>query len=154
MIINYEQGSFLKRAISIPALIKTLYVLKPMSPLKAKYNILLIYLCVSTIAGCATIEGKTITYHSEYQTTVQASADALKNIKSPVLEEVSDELRTEFLARRPDGTPVIVKVTRVDLNFTQVSVSIGAGVAQYLDTRVSDQIHGFIRGRLSQSVKD
>jgi len=150
MIINYEQGSFLKRAISIPALIKTLYVLKPMSPLKAKYNILLIYLCVSTIAGCATIEGKTITYHSEYQTTVQASADALKNIKIPVLEEVSDELRTEFLARRPDGTPVIVKVTRVDLNFTQVSVSIGAGVAQYLDTRVSDQIHGFIRGRLSQ----
>jgi len=154
MIINYEQGSFLKIAISIPALIKTLYVLKPMSPLKAKYNILLIYLCVSTIAGCATIEGKTITYHSEYQTTVQASADALKNIKIPVLEEVSDELRTEFLARRPDGTPVIVKVTRVDLNFTQVSVSIGAGVAQYLDTRVSDQIHGFIRGRLSQSVKD
>jgi hypothetical protein len=124
--------------------------LKPMSPLKAKYSILLIYLCISTIAGCATIEGKTITYHSGYQTTVQASADALKNIKIPILEEVSDELRTEFLARRPDGTPVIVKVTRVDLNFTQVSVSIGAGVAQYLDTRVSDQIHGFIRGRLSQ----
>jgi hypothetical protein len=68
----------------------------------------------------------------------------------PVLEEVSDELKTEFLARRPDGTPVIVKVTRVDLNFTQVSVSTGAGVARYLDKRVSDQIHGFIRGRLSQ----
>jgi hypothetical protein len=154
MIIDYDQGPFLKIAISIPALIKTLYVLKPMSPLKAKYNILLIYLCISTIAGCATIEGKTITYHSEYQATVQASADALKNIKIPILEEVSDELRTEFLARRPDGTPVIVKVTRVDLNFTQVSVSIGAGVAQYLDTRVSDQIHGFIRGRLSHNVKD
>ncbi len=28
MIINYEQGSFLKIAISIPALIKTLYVFK------------------------------------------------------------------------------------------------------------------------------
>jgi hypothetical protein len=141
---------FQKERFAIPALIKTLYALKPMSPLTAKYNILMIYLCISTIAGCATIEGKTITYHSEYQTTVQASADALKNIKIPILEEVSDELRTEFLARRPDGTPVIVKVTRVDLNFTQVSVSIGAGVAQYLDTRVSDQIHGFIRGRLSQ----
>ncbi len=125
-----------------------------MSPLKTKYSILLIYLCISTIAGCATIEGKTITYHSGYQTTVQASADALKNIKIPILEEVSDELRTEFLARRPDGTPVIVKVTRVDLNFTQVSVSTGTGVGRYLDTRVSDQIHGFIRGRLSQSVKD
>lgn len=107
------------------------------------------------IAGCAVIEGKTImTYHSGYQTTVQASADALKNIKIPILEEVSDELKTEFLARRPDGTPVIVKVTRVDLNFTQVSVSTGTGVGRYLDTRVSDQIHGFIRGRLSHNVKD
>jgi hypothetical protein len=122
-----------------------------MSPLKAKYNILLIYLCISLIAGCAAIEGKTImTYHSGYQTTVQASADALKNMEIPVLEEVSDELKTEFLARRPDGTPVIVKVTRVDPNFTQVSVSTGAGIGRYLDKRVSDQIHGFIRGRLSQ----
>jgi len=125
-----------------------------MSPLKAKYSILLLYVRMCTIAGCATIEGKTITYHSGYQTTVQASTDALKNIKIPILEEVSDELRTEFLARRPDGTPVIVKVTRVDLNFTQVSVITGTGVGRYLDTRVSDQIHGFIRGRLSQSVKD
>lgn len=125
-----------------------------MLPSKAKYNILLIYLCITIIASCAAIEGKTVTYHSQYQTTVQASADALRNIKIPILEEVGDELTTEFLARRPDGTPVIVKVTRVDLNFTQVSVSTGTGVAQYLDKRVSDQIHGFIRGRLSQSVKE
>jgi hypothetical protein len=129
-------------------------LLKPMSPSKATYNILLIYLCIPIIAGCAAIEGKTITYHSGYQTTVQASADALKNIKIPILEEVSDELKTEFLARRPDGTPVIVKVTRVDLNFTQVSVRTGTGIAQYLDRGVSDQIHGFIRVRLSQGVKD
>jgi len=129
-------------------------LLKPMSPSKATYNILLIYLCIPIIAGCAAIEGQTITYHSGYQTTVQASAAALKNIKIPILEEVSDELKTEFLARRPDGTPVIVKVTRVDLNFTQVSVRTGTGIAQYLDRGVSDQIHGFIRVRLSQSVKD
>lgn len=111
-------------------------------------------LCICIISGCATIEGKTITYHSEYQTTVAASADALKHIKIPILEEVSDELKTEFLARRPDGTPVIVKVIRVDLNFTQVSVRTGAGVARYWDKQVSDQIHGFIRGRLRQTVKD
>jgi len=125
-----------------------------MSTLKAKYNIFLIYLWIFIIAGCAAIEAKTITYHSEYQAAVQASADALKNIKIPILEEVSDELKTEFLARRPDGTPVTIKVTRVDLNFTQVSVSTGTGVMRYLDRQISDQIQGFIRGRLSQNTKD
>jgi Protein of unknown function (DUF3568) len=122
-----------------------------MSPLKIKYGSLSICLCISVIASCAAIEGKTIiTYQSGYQTTVEASADALKNMEIPILEQESDELKTEFLARRPDGTPVIVEVTRVDLNFTRVSVATGTGVARYLDKRVSDQIHGFIRGRLSQ----
>jgi hypothetical protein len=128
--------------------------LTPLSPLKTKNHILLIFLCIPTLAGCAAIEGKTITYHSKYQATVQASADALKYIEIPILEEVSDELETEFLARRPDGTPVTVKVTRVDLNFTRVSVSTGTGVMRYLDRQISDQIQGFIRGRLSQNAKD
>ena len=125
-----------------------------MSPSKAKYNILLIYLCIPSLAGCAAIEGKTITYYSDYQTTVQASADALKNIKMPILEEVADGLKTKFLARRADGIPVTVEVTRVDLNFTQVSVTTGSGILGYLDRQVSDQIQGFIRGRLSHGIKD
>lgn len=125
-----------------------------MSPLKAKYGILLLGLFISAIAGCTAIDGKNImTYHSGYSTTVQASADALENIKIPILEEVSDDLRTEFLARRPDGTPVIVEVTRIDQNFTQVSVTTGTGVAHYWDSRVADQIQGFIRERLGQRVK-
>jgi hypothetical protein len=125
-----------------------------MSPLKAKYNILLISLCIPIVTGCAAIEGKTITYQSDYQTTVQASADALKDIKIPILDKEADELKTKFLARRADGTPVTVEVTRVDLNFTQVSVITGSGILGYLDTQISDQIQGFIRGRLSHSIKD
>ncbi|MEJ2102898.1 MAG: DUF3568 family protein, partial [Desulfobacterales bacterium] len=105
-------------------------------------------------AGCAGIEAKTTTYNSDYQTTVQASADALKNIKIPILEEVGDELKTKFLARRADGTPVTVEVTRVDLNFTQVSVITGSGILGVLDTQISDQIQGFIRRRLSRSIRD
>jgi len=122
-----------------------------MSALKTTYRILLIYLCLSISTGCAEIHGKSITtYQADYRTTVQASSDALANLEIPVLEEVSDELTTRFLARRPSGIPVTVEVTRVDYNFTQVAVSTGAGIDRYLDKEVSKQIHVFIRGKLSQ----
>jgi|GEM_PF-5671596 hypothetical protein len=117
----------------------------------------LLILCLSALSfvgGCAEIQGKSIkTYHSEYRTAVQASSDALKNLEIPILEEVSDELKTRFLARRPNGIPVTVEVTRVDQNFTQVVVRTGAGVDPYLNRDVSMQIHGFIRGRLTGGVK-
>ena len=113
-----------------------------------------VIICLSVwmlAGGCATIEGKSIsTYHSDYHTTVQASSNALENLEIPVLEKVSDELKTKFLARRSDGIPVTVEVTRVDRNFTRVTVHTGAGIDRYLDREVSRQIHGFIRGKLSQ----
>ena len=114
-------------------------------------------ICLCTIIfvwGCAEIQGKSIqTYHSEYRATVQASSEALKSLEIPVLEEVSDELETKILARRPDGMPVTVEVTRVDKNFTQVAVRTGAGVDPYLYKNVSVQIHGFIRRSLSEGIK-
>ena len=88
------------------------------------------------------------TYHSDYRAAVQASSEALENLEIPILQEVSDELKTEFLARRPNGTPVTVQVTRIDENFTQVSVATGAGVDRFLDREVSNQIHGFIRRKI------
>ena len=117
---------------------------------------LIICLSVALFAGgCAEIQGKSIeTYHSEYRTAVQASADALEYLEIPIFEEESDELRTEFLARRADGTPVSVKVTRVDQNFTRVSVRTGVGVDRYLNRQVSTQIHGFIRGKLGKTAKE
>ena len=123
-----------------------------MTMLKMKFVIGMICLCISIIAGCAVIQGKSIeTYNAEYSATVQASADALAHIKIPVFDEVSDELRTEFLARRADGTPVTVEVKRIDQNFTQVSVGTGGGVDRYLDPKTANQIHGFIRGRLRKT---
>ena len=110
-------------------------------------------ICLSLLlgAGCAQLRGRAVeTYHSDYRAAVQASSDALQNLDIPVLKEVSDELKTEFLARRPNGTPVTVEVTRVDQNFTQVSVATGAGMDRFLDREVSNQIHGFIRKRLGK----
>ncbi len=106
-------------------------------------------LLLTLSAGCAQMRGRTIeTYHSDYRATVQASSEALENLDIPILKEVSDELKTEFLARRPDGTPVTVQVTRIDQNFTQVSVATGAGVDRILHREVSNQIHGFIRQKI------
>jgi hypothetical protein len=106
------------------------------------------------IPGCAVIQGKSIeTYNAEYRATVQASAEALAHMEIPIFDEVSDELKTEFLARRPDGTPVEVEVKRIDKNFTQVSVGTGGRVDRYLDPETANQIHGFIRGRLTKTVR-
>jgi hypothetical protein len=116
-----------------------------------KMTLWMICLSLFVGAGCARWQGRAVeTYHSDYRTAVQASSDALQNLDIPVLKEVSDELKTEFLARRPNGTPVTVEVTRVDQNFTQVSVATGAGMDRFLDREVSNQIHGFIRKRLGK----
>ena len=129
--------------------------LKLMVTQKTKYAIGIIYLCISMIPACAVIQGKSIeTYNAEYSAAVQASADALENMEIPVIDEVSDEIRTEFLARRADGTPVTVEVKRVDENFTQVSVGTGGGVDRYLDPETANLIHGFIRDQLSKTVKN
>ncbi|MBW2432678.1 MAG: DUF3568 family protein [Deltaproteobacteria bacterium] len=100
-------------------------------------------------AGCAELQGKSVqTYQSKYNAAVQASEDALKELEILILKSVSDDLRTDILARRADGTPVTVEVKRVDRNFTQVSVVTGTGVAPQLNRQASDQIHEFIRKQL------
>lgn len=105
--------------------------------------------------GCAELQGKSVkTYQLQYNAAVQASTDALEYLEMPILNEKTDELGTEILARRGDGTPVTVEVKRVDRNFTQVAVGTGAGIARYLDRNVSDQIHEFIRQQLTKPSRD
>lgn len=111
-------------------------------------------LLVALITGCAAIQGKsTRTYQLEYSAAVQASTDALENLDIDILDEKSDRLKTEILARRADGRPINVEVRRVDRNFTQVAVSSGAGVDRFLELKVSDQIHEFIRQQLVKPSK-
>jgi len=121
-----------------------------------KSAFLIICLVVSLLTGgCAELQGKSVkTYQLQYNAAVQASTDALKYLEMSILNEKTDELRTEILARRGDGTPVTVEVKRVDRNFTQVAIGTGAGVARYLDKDVSDQIHEFIRQQLTKPSKD
>jgi outer membrane protein OmpA-like peptidoglycan-associated protein len=91
-------------------------------------------------------------YESEYHDTVKASGDTLEKLKIPIAETIADELKTEFKARRPDGTPVAIEVVRIDQDHTQVSVRTGSfGV---WDKRVSEQIHGYMDQNLNRGALD
>ena len=122
--------------------------------IRVSVRMICLLLCIG--AGCAQMQGRAVeTYHSDYRATVQASSEALQYLEIPILKEVSDELKTEILARRPNGRPVTVQVTRIDQNFTQVSVATGAGADRWLDKDVSNQIHGFIRQKIGKiTVED
>ncbi|MGD9045751.1 MAG: DUF3568 family protein [Desulfobacterales bacterium] len=121
---------------------------------KRKYMILIACLCLATSTGCTVIQGKsTRTYQLEYNAAVQASTDALEHLDMPIFEKESDKLRTEILARRANGKPVTVEVKRVNGNFTQVAIASGAGADRFLDMRVSEQIHEFIRKQLVKPSK-
>jgi hypothetical protein len=124
-------------------------IAKLMNCLRIKWAIWMVCLALFTATGCAELQGKSVqTYQLKYNAAVQASEDALEELEIFILNSASDELKTEILARRGDGTPVTVEVKRVDRNFTQVSIGTGTGVAPYLDKDVSVQIHEFIRKQL------
>jgi predicted PP-loop superfamily ATPase len=128
--------------------------LQLMTILKIKYLILTACLCIAMSTGCAVIQGKSIrTYQLEYNAAVQASTDALEHLEMRIFDEKSDKLKTQILARRVNGKPITVEVKRVDRNFTQVAVASGAGVDRFLDAKVSDQIHEFIRKQLVKPSK-
>lgn len=109
------------------------------------------FLALLLLVGCATMpSGSLKTYPSDYRTTVQASNDTLEELKIPITETIADGLKTTLKAQRADGTPVVVRVVRIDRNSTEVSVrtgSVGLG-----DRRVAAQINEFIHERLDPSI--
>ena len=100
-------------------------------------------------AGAAYFNGKlTKTYGSEYHDTVQASSSTLEDLKIPITETVTDELKTEIKAKRTDGTPIAIEIIRIEHGLTQVSVRTGSlGI---WDKQVSEQIHGYINQNLNR----
>ena len=118
-----------------------------------KFLILIICLCLSVITGCTALQGKLIkNYESAYHDTVRASSDTLKNLKIPVIKEMSDELKTVIHAQRFDGTPVTIEIVRIERKLTEVSVRTGTGVIP--DKRVPTQIHEFINEHLIEQSKE
>jgi outer membrane protein OmpA-like peptidoglycan-associated protein len=110
-----------------------------------------IFLILLLLTGCAALSGGSVkTYPSDYRTTVQASNDTLEELKIPVTETIADGLKTTLKARRADGTPVVVRVVRIDRNSTEVSVRTGSvGLS---DRRAAAQINEFIHERLDPGI--
>jgi outer membrane protein OmpA-like peptidoglycan-associated protein len=122
------------------------------------FSVFVLHGCAVAVIGVGAAAGTfayfngklTKTYESDYHETVRASQDVLQRLKMPVSETISDELKTEINAKRPDGTPVTIEVVRINENHNEVSVRTGAvGV---WDRRVSEQIHGFIESALGGTV--
>jgi outer membrane protein OmpA-like peptidoglycan-associated protein len=103
--------------------------------------------------SAAYFNGKlTKTYEAEYRDTVAASSATLEDLKIPITETITDELKTEIKAKRPDDTPVTIDVVRIGQDHTQVSVRTGSlGI---WDKRVSEQIHGYINQNLDHRSLD
>jgi len=100
------------------------------------------------IGAAAYVNGElTKTYRSGYHETVQASIDTLKNLKIPIDEEISDELKTSIKATRPDGTPIRIEVVRIEKKLTEVGVRTGS--VGLWDQKVSKQIQDIIGERLN-----
>jgi outer membrane protein OmpA-like peptidoglycan-associated protein len=117
-----------------------------------------VYGCTGAVIGAGAAAGAgtysyftgnmTKTYESEYHHTVEAVKSTLKKLEIPITDTIADGLKTEFKARRPDGTPVTIKIVLIDRQQTEVSVRTGTmGV---WDRRVSEQIHGYISEALDQ----
>lgn len=132
------------------------------SPIYHNLQVGLLLLAFLLITGCAAaligvgagigaavyVKGELIkTYKSEYHETIQASIDTLENLRIPIDEEISDELKTLIKATRPDGTPIRIELVRIDKKLTEVGVRTGSiGV---WDQKVSRQIQDRIGDRLN-----
>ena len=101
-------------------------------------SVLNLYGCAVAIVGigaagagaAAYFNGKlTKTYESEYHQTVQASSTTLEELKIPKTETIADELKTEIHAERPDGTPVVIEILRIEAGLTDKRIGNGPGQA-------------------------
>jgi outer membrane protein OmpA-like peptidoglycan-associated protein len=101
-------------------------------------------------AGVATatyVMGKlTETYESDYPEAIRATTETLGELEIPVADRVGDDQNTTIRARRFDGTPVEVDITKIGER--QTAIGVRTGHVGLWDQQASRQIQGMIGERL------
>jgi hypothetical protein len=89
------------------------------------------------------------TYPASYERTYQACTGILKDLNLPIKEETTDGAQTTIKTERSDGTPMTIKLTILNPDWTEVSVR--TGVVGLWKKDISEQFHNFLEERLKNS---
>ena len=88
------------------------------------------------------------TYEANYETTYRVCKSILRDLKQPILEEKTDGIQTTIKSERADETPMRIRITIIDPDWTEVSVRTGfSGVWK---KQISEQFHEFIAERIKK----
>ncbi len=85
-------------------------------------------------------------YAAKYEPTYQACIRVLTDLNQPIKSESTDGHQTTIETERSDGTPMRIKVTIQNPEWTEVSIRTGAVGLWKKD--ISKQFHEFIEERL------
>ena len=110
--------------------------------------------CAALVVGAGTgagvysyVEGELRrAYPADFSSALAATEQALAHLKIRVESKAADGITTVLKAKRTDGTPVTVKVTRVSPRITEIGVR--SGIVGLWDKNVSELIHATIAQRL------
>ncbi|MDD2605754.1 MAG: DUF3568 family protein [Desulfobacterales bacterium] len=110
--------------------------------------------CAALVVGAGTgagvysyVEGELRrTYAADATVALDATHQALEHLKIRIESETSDGITTLIKAKRPDGSPVTVKVSLVSPRVTEIGVR--SGFVGLWDKNVSELIHATIAQRL------
>lgn len=112
---------------------------------------LLVGAAVSGGAAASYLQGEVVeTYDVDYARAVSDSRETLESLKIPVDSTVGDELKTLITAKRPDQTPVTVKVLNLSPGRVQVGIRTGPVGITELDT--SRGLHAQLADRFARTI--
>ena len=86
------------------------------------------------------------TYKAKYEKTYQVCVSILNDLSQPITEETTDGVTTTIQTKRSDGTPMTIKVTILEPDWTEVGVR--TGVVGLWKKDISKQFHKFVEERL------
>jgi outer membrane protein OmpA-like peptidoglycan-associated protein len=112
---------------------------------------LLVGTAISGGAAASYLHGEVVeTYDVDYARAVSDSRETLESLKIPVASTVGDEIKTLITAKRPDQTPVTVKVLKLSPSRVQVGIRTGPVGITELDT--SRSIQAQLKNRFARTT--